>query len=84
MPGAPLLCNRANPTTPDPHVAAAHQNAHEGRFPVRSVEMTAVAMGRAPMTTAECEADVVCSARVVSKGKRRAQPSATTVIPAHS
>ena len=79
-----MLCNRANPTTPAPHVAAAHQNAHEGRFPVRSVEMTAVAMGRAPMTTAECEADVVCSARVVSKGKRRAQPSATAVIPTHS
>ena len=79
-----MLCNRANPTTTAPPAAAAHQNAHDGRFPVRSVEMTAVAMGRAPMTTAECEADVVCSARVVSKGKRRAQPSATTVIPAQS
>lgn len=79
-----MLCNRVNPTTTAPHVAATLQSAHEGRFPVRSVEMTAVAMGRAPMTTAECEADVVCSARVVSKGKRRAQPSATTVIPTQS
>lgn len=84
MPGTPLLCNRANPTTTAPPVAAAHQNAHDGRFPVRSVEMTAVAMGRAPMTTTECEADVVCSAKVVRRGKPRAQPRATTVIPAQS
>src|ERR1700733_12308743 len=64
-------------TTAAPADAAA-QNTRDGRWPRRSAEKAAVATGSAPITTAECAVDAVCSARVVSKGNPMAHPPATT------
>ena len=44
---------------------------------------TAVAAGRRPTTTAECDADVVVRPRVVNNGKPRTTPKEITVSRAH-
>ncbi|CAM5620868.1 hypothetical protein SGLAM104S_03119 [Streptomyces glaucescens] len=81
MLSAPPLCCTVNATTAAAPARAAVQKVREGRVPTRRADSAAVVSGSSPTTTAACEVVEVCSASVVSIGKPRTTPAATTASP---